>query len=67
MTDSELRAWAQANGVQLSDQDSVQQLRALKADADAIAEMRAYGAQQLANMSTQTRANLANMFRSIRT
>jgi hypothetical protein len=65
MTDSELRAWAQAQGVQLSDQDSVQQLRDLKADSDAIAEMRARREQLLTTMSTQTRANLANMFRSI--
>lgn len=67
MTDSELRAWAQAQGVQLTDQDSIQQLRDLKADSDVIAAMRARRKQLLANMSTETRANLANMFRSIRT
>jgi hypothetical protein len=62
MTDSQLREWALAQGVQLSDQDSIQRLRDLKADADAIAEMRARSQHQLNTLSTQARTSLANLF-----
>jgi hypothetical protein len=63
MTDSELRAWAQAQGVQLNDQDSMSQLRSLKADADEIAEMVARRKQVISSLSAETRASLADMLR----
>jgi hypothetical protein len=62
LTDDNLRAWAESQGIQLTEHDQISQIRALRADMDANAQMRARSNQLLTDMSPNTRRNLASLF-----
>lgn len=65
LSDDQLRSWAESQGIQLTEQDQISAIRALRADADAIAQMRARRRQQLAELSPHTRSQLASKLANI--